>query len=65
MEYLANAQDAWFPPDEPDETESIESLIERLDAAVLGLIEALDDDSADLQRLLDEARRSHDDTHWM
>ena len=55
MEYLANAQDAWFPPDEPDETESIESLIERLDATVLGLIEALDADSADLPRLLDEA----------
>ena len=55
MEYLANAQDAWFPPDEPDETESIESLIEGLDATVIGLIEALDADSADLSRLLDEA----------
>ena len=55
MEYLANTQEAWFPPDEPDVTESIESLIERLDATVLGLIEALDDDSADLPRLLDEA----------
>ena len=55
MEYLANAQDAWFPPDETDETESIESLIERLDATVFGIIEALDADSADLPRLLDEA----------
>ena len=55
MEYLANSQEAWFPPDEPDVTESIESLIERLDATVLGLIEALDADSADLPRLLDEA----------
>ena len=55
MEFLANTQEAWFPPDEPDDTESIESLIERLDATVLGLIEALDADSADLPRLLDEA----------
>ncbi len=55
MEYLANSQDAWFPPDEPDDTESIKSLIERLDVTVFGLIEALDADSADLPRLLDEA----------
>ncbi len=33
----------------------MESLIERLDATVLGLIEALDAQSADLSRLLDEA----------
>ena len=55
MEYLANAQEAWFPTDPPGETESIESLIERLDATILGLIEALDADSTDLPRLLDEA----------
>ena len=55
MEYLANSQEAWFPQDRPDDTESIESLIERLDATVLGLIEALDAESADLPQLLDEA----------
>jgi replicative superfamily II helicase len=57
MEYLSNAQEAWFPPDD-DESEgagSIESLIERLDATVLGLIDALDADSSELPRLLDEA----------
>ncbi len=57
MEYLSNAQDAWFPRDgeDGDGADSIESLIERLDATVLGLIEALDTDSAELPRLLDEA----------
>ncbi|MWA29849.1 DEAD/DEAH box helicase [Burkholderia pseudomallei] len=55
MEYLTNSQDAWFPDNEVDDTESIESLIEKLDATVLGLIEALDADSADLPRLIDEA----------
>ncbi len=55
MEYLANSQEAWFPQDQPDDTESIESLIERLDATVLGLIEALDANSADLPQLLDDA----------
>ncbi len=57
MEYLSNAQEAWFPAPEADEpaSDSIESLIERLDATVLGLIAALDSNSADLARLLDEA----------
>lgn len=57
MEYLSNAQEAWFPAADDDEqvSDSIESLIERLDATVLGLIEALDANSADLPRLLDEA----------
>lgn len=57
MEYLSNAQDAWFPAADDDEqaADSIESLIERLDATVLGLIEALDAGLADLPRLLDEA----------
>lgn len=55
MAYLANSQEAWFPHEESDDADSIESLIERLDATVLGLIEALDADSADLPRLLDEA----------
>jgi hypothetical protein len=55
MEYLANSQEAWFPAGSADDPESIESLIERLDATVFGLIEALDTDSAELPRLLDEA----------
>ncbi len=57
MEYLSNAQEAWFPAAEDDEqtSDSIESLIERLDATVLGLIEALDANNADLPRVLDEA----------
>ncbi|TIU02907.1 MAG: hypothetical protein E5W40_25300, partial [Mesorhizobium sp.] len=55
MEYLANAQEAWFPQDQAGDTDSIESLIERLDATVFGLIEALDADSAELPRLLNDA----------
>ena len=55
MEYLANSQAAWFPPDQAGDTETIESLIEKLDATVFGLVEALDAESVDLPRLLDEA----------
>jgi DEAD/DEAH box helicase len=55
MEYLANSQEAWFPQNQAGDIYSIESLIERLDATVLGLIEALDAESAELPRLLDEA----------
>lgn len=57
MEYLSSTREAWFPDAADDELESdtMESLIERLDATVLGLVEALDAQSADLPRLLDEA----------
>ena len=55
MEYLANSQGAWFPNDLPDDNETITDLIERLDATVLGLVEALDCDSSDLPALLDAA----------
>ncbi|WP_440636628.1 DEAD/DEAH box helicase [Bradyrhizobium sp. PUT101] len=55
MEYLANSQNAWFPGDWPEDTETMVSLVERLDATVLGLIEALDTDSANLPALLDAA----------
>ncbi|CAG4911210.1 DEAD/DEAH box helicase [Paraburkholderia saeva] len=79
MEYLANAQDAWFPNDEPNDTEPIENLIEKLDATVLGLVEALDADITDLPRLIDEAlagslwsrqiarlaQHSHNDQRWI
>lgn len=62
-EYLANAREAWRSPTEEDgdgEEETIEEepfsqIVERLDATVFGLIEALDSDRADLPRLLDEA----------
>lgn len=58
MEYLSNNQRAWFPNNnehEHQEADSTESLLERLDATVIGLIEALDTDIADIPRLLDEA----------
>jgi len=56
VEYDADADDA----DEDDEEEPIDEeplsqLVERLDATVFGLIEALDADRADLPKLLDEA----------
>lgn len=57
MDYLSNAQEAWFPPGPvgDDAADSAESLVERLDATVLGLIEALDSNSAELPLLLDQA----------
>jgi superfamily II DNA/RNA helicase len=57
LEYLSNTQEAWFPDAAGSElvSDSMESLIERLDATVLGLVEALDAQSVDLPRLLDEA----------
>jgi hypothetical protein len=55
VEYLANQQDGWGQDVPADGEEPLSILIERLDAAVLGLIEALDADSADLPALLDEA----------
>ena len=41
--------------EEKDEEELLSQLVERLDATVFGLVEALDADRADLPRLLDEA----------
>ena len=58
FEYLANSREPWNadePTSEDDETELLSQLVEKLDATVFGLIEALDADSADLPRLLDEA----------
>ena len=63
IEYLANSREAWVPAADQsssggsgdDETEPLSHLVERLDAAVFSLIEALDADSSDLPRLLDEA----------
>ncbi|AMS45550.1 DEAD/DEAH box helicase [Aminobacter aminovorans] len=63
FEYLANSRENWALDDEPaagdgDEEEQAPSflaLVEKLDAMILGLIEALDADSDELPRLLDEA----------
>jgi hypothetical protein len=66
FEYLCNAREAWAvneatdgDADDEDEVsadgEPLAHLVERLDATVFGLIEALDADSADLPRLLDDA----------
>ena len=55
FEYLTNSQEAWFPVDAPDEQESIQSLIERLDATVLGLFESLEAETADLAQILEIA----------
>lgn len=89
-EFLANAREAWVDPEETradadeDESEDAEDevnaepfshLIEKLDATVIGLVEALDADAADLPRLLDEAllgslwarqmaRREETDAAW-
>jgi len=59
-EYLANTPEAWEssasdPPTAATEPEPLSQLVERLDATVFGLIEALDADRDDLPRLLDEA----------
>lgn len=67
LEYLANSRDAWKTAtdeaehkaddddNEADDQEPLSHLVEKLDATIFGLIEALDADSADLPRLLDEA----------
>lgn len=66
LDYLCNAREAWSideagaDEDEDDveaeaAREPLAHLVERLDAAVFGLIEALDADAAELPRLLDEA----------
>jgi hypothetical protein len=57
VEYDADADDD-EDEDEEEETigeEPLSQLVERLDATVFGLIEALDADRADLPKLLDEA----------
>jgi replicative superfamily II helicase len=69
LEYLANSRQAWkshddksvtereedHDEDNDDDVEPLSHLVEKLDAAVFGLIEALDADSSELPRLLDEA----------
>ncbi len=61
LEYLANAREAWSidddegGADDQNADNSFTALVEKLDATVFGLIEALDSDADDLPRLLDEA----------
>ena len=55
FEYLANNREAWNIPPEEDDDEPFESLIEKLDNTILGLVEALDCDADDLPQLIDEA----------
>ncbi|MBW5440358.1 DEAD/DEAH box helicase [Bradyrhizobium canariense] len=58
FEFLANSREPWnaqSPLVEGDESEPLSELVEKLDATVFGLIEALDANNADLPRLLDEA----------
>lgn len=45
----------WFLNVAEDDQDSTDSLIERLNATVLGLFEALDAENADISRLLYEA----------
>jgi hypothetical protein len=56
LEYLANSREPWNANTGTlDDAEPLSELVEKLDATVFGLIEALDADRADLPRLLDEA----------
>jgi hypothetical protein len=56
LEYLANSRELWNAADAPDdESEPLSHLVEKLDATVFGLIEALDANSTDLPKLFDEA----------
>lgn len=55
VEYLANQREGWMQDVPADGEEPLALLVERLDAAVFGLIEALDADADNLPALLDEA----------
>ncbi len=55
VEYLANNRAAWTGGEQPDGAEPLSYLVERLDTAILGLVEALDSDPENLPQLLDEA----------
>lgn len=55
FEYLANQRPAWNIDVDEEGDEPLELLLEKLDHAVLGLVEALDADAEDLPQLIDEA----------
>ena len=53
-EYLTNNIEGWRDLKQVEGEEPFESLLEKLDNAVLGLVESLDADSEELPRLIDE-----------
>lgn len=58
FEYLANSKDAWFTKTDgtpADEVTALENDIDKLDAMILSMVEALDCNAHDLPVLLDEA----------
>lgn len=55
FEYLANNRDGWDIDVDEEGDEPFELLLEKLDQAIFGLVEALDAYDADLPRLIDEA----------
>lgn len=55
FEFLANNRDAWDIHVDEEDDEPFELLLEKLDHAIFGLVEALDADDADLPQLIDEA----------
>jgi len=55
FEYLANNRDAWDIHVDEEDDEPFELLLEKLDNAIFGLVDALDADDEDLPRLIDEA----------
>ncbi|MFB9151673.1 DEAD/DEAH box helicase [Roseovarius ramblicola] len=55
FEYLANNRDAWDIHVDEEDDEPFELLLEKLDNAIFGLVEALDAGDEDLPRLIDEA----------
>ena len=61
FEYLANSREAWSDEedvildDADEDLVPLNQLVEKLDAVVFGLVDALDADRADLPALLDEA----------
>ena len=54
-EYLANAREAWLEDADEADGEALEDLVAKADSIVLGLVEALDSDAADLAELLEAA----------
>lgn len=54
FEYLANNRDAWDINVDEEDDEPFELLVEKLDHAIFGLVEALDADAADLPQLIDQ-----------
>ena len=54
-EYLANAREAWSTDADDDDSEAIEDLVAKIDAIILGLVDALDADEERLPEILDES----------